>query len=452
MNISNFFKTTVSNLIYVFTGSLGAVIVIPFYIDYFGSDKYGEWLSIIFFTNILVLIYQSKIIVDSNHITKLFKNKTTQFLYYFKNSNSKIIKELFTICILIIFLLFFEDFFLKNYFSLINQYKIIIFILLLSVFFNILNFSFFSLYRSRGQTHIYLIFNSIKQFTYFSLIIFTLKYFNTDKIELILSLITLILELFFIIIIKKNYYKSNKKDKKILDNKINKKFKLNLNQKKNYMLMYVSSDLIFYNITPIIIGIFLPISYVTSFYAHMQIAKIPRFFTITVNEGFRLAMGNLIGFKKKEIFNYLMFLFSLNFWSFIFFSFFIIYFGEYVFNIITNFELEFLKYLLFIMYIYFFLDSLWRSLQTYSLATNNHSSFSKKYFLLSLLSLLLVLLTIKKINYMYIFVTLQGILLFISFLSFKKIFIKNKVLNYVFYYFFIHLIINFKQIILKRTN
>ena len=81
MNISNFLKTTFANLIYVFTGSLGAIIVIPFYIDYFGSDKYGEWLSIIFFTNILVLIYQSKIIVDSNHIAKLFKNKTSQFLY-----------------------------------------------------------------------------------------------------------------------------------------------------------------------------------------------------------------------------------------------------------------------------------------------------------------------------------------------------------------------------------
>jgi hypothetical protein len=101
MLASNFLKTSVSNIIYIFLGGLGAILVIPIFIINFGINKYGEWLSIIFFINIITVIFQSKITVDSNHISKIVQNKTNKFLDYFKKTNLILLKQLFLIDILI---------------------------------------------------------------------------------------------------------------------------------------------------------------------------------------------------------------------------------------------------------------------------------------------------------------------------------------------------------------
>ena len=151
MLASNFLKTSVSNIIYIFLGGLGAILVIPIFIINFGINKYGEWLSIIFFINLITVIFQSKITVDSNHISKIVQNKTNKFLDYFKKTNLILLKQLFLIDILIFIFIFFDNYFLIKFFNNINEYKLIIIILLLSSNFNIYQGNFYSLYRAKKK-------------------------------------------------------------------------------------------------------------------------------------------------------------------------------------------------------------------------------------------------------------------------------------------------------------
>ena len=440
MLASNFLKTSVSNIIYIFLGGLGAILVIPIFIINFGINKYGEWLSIIFFINIITVIFQSKITVDSNHISKIVQNKTNKFLDYFKKTNLILLKQLFLIDILIFIFIFFDNYFLIKFFNNINEYKLIIIILLLSSNFNIYQGNFYSLYRAKKKSYIFLYLSSIKQIIYFALIIFFLIFIKFEEIEILVSITILVLEIFFTIVIRNYYFFIFNKDKNYYLNNTKTILKEKLVKEKKYMLYFVFSEAIFNNLVPIVIGIFLTAASITSFVTHLQIAKIPRLLTMTINTAFQQVMGNIKKSNKESAYNYSMILVSINFWSFFLFYFFLYFVGEFMFNFITQNEVIYFKKYLLIIYTYFFMESIWRSLQTFSLATNKHKLISKLYFVTGIISILLMILLIKNYDFMFVFIAQQLVLLTVSVIIFKNKFKKSHIIKFILFDFFIKLI------------
>jgi len=432
---NHFFKTSIGNLLYVFSSALSIFLIIPIFLSSWGAAKYGEWLTIFFFTNSISFIFQGKINVDSNYISSINFN-TQKLIIYFKKTLLVQLKQLFIIYLIIFLLFFFENLFFKTFFNEINNYKLIISILMMSSIINLFQINYLSIYRAKQKSDIFFKLISLKQLWNFINIFLFLKIFKFDVLEISISI--LILELIFLLIINNYYFLLFSKEKVFFYNKINSNKNIDLNVKKIQMTMFVFSEMTFNNLLPVLLGIFFTTTYVSSFHIHLQLSKIPRLVTMTINEAFRNVMGPLKENQKegKYIYNSVMILVAINFWSFVLFSILIFFTGEYIFNLLVANNLQYLKDYLFSIVLYFFLESLWRSISTYNLSKNEHSQISRNYFFSSMFTLFFVILFIKEINFMSFFILQQFYMLFCSISFLKTKFKKVKFFNFIFIEFF----------------
>ena len=215
---NHFFKTSIGNLLYVFSSALSIFLIIPIFLSSWGAAKYGEWLTIFFFTNSISFIFQGKINVDSNYISSINFN-TQKLIIYFKKTLLVQLKQLFIIYLIILLLFFFENLFFKTFFNEINNYKLIISILMMSSIINLFQINYLSIYRAKQKSDIFFKLISLKQLWNFINIFLFLKIFKFDVLEISISI--LILELIFLLIINNYYFLLFSKEKVFFYNKIN---------------------------------------------------------------------------------------------------------------------------------------------------------------------------------------------------------------------------------------
>lgn len=57
---NHFFKTSIGNLLYVFSSALSVFLIIPIFLSSWGAAKYGEWLTIFFLQTVYLLFFKAK--------------------------------------------------------------------------------------------------------------------------------------------------------------------------------------------------------------------------------------------------------------------------------------------------------------------------------------------------------------------------------------------------------
>lgn len=436
--------SSLSNIFYSFSNIISNLILTPIFISQWGVDLYGEWLLIFFVINGIIFLIQPSITVDSVNLSKIYTNKRyLESIIFFFILALKIIINLL-IFLIIFFLIFY--FFQKNInikFTNIQNLEKIAFILFICASLQILQLVFLSLFRSRYLAYKAINILSLRIIILILFSYFLLKNFNFDPLEYVRFL--LVIEVFInliLLLLSFNFFLQLSFKKIIKNKKIIKKYLFNkkLFYKKNYMFLFQSSEIMNNNLLPVIIGLYLNSSMIIVYNIHLICARVPRLFTTSLFQAFRLELSQFNGTSLK--YNYSLLLLAISFWSCVIYLLFTPFILKFLVSYLSSNQINLdLKIFIFI-YLFSSIEILWRSLILPVLTNNTHEKISKNYFFITSISYIFICFflefkIITNFNFIPILILQNLLLFFIAFNLFSKVLKKNKIiiLNYIFFNF-----------------
>tara|TARA_B110000858_G_scaffold59569_1_gene69404 strand:+ start:2331 stop:3716 length:1386 start_codon:yes stop_codon:yes gene_type:complete len=437
--------SSISNIFYSFSNVLVNLILMPIFLEHWGVNLYGEWLLIFFSINGLVFLIQPSITVDSVHLSRLFiDNKEFESIKYFIVSGIKVLLYLFIFYLVFIFVTTFYFDKIQQKLTYVQDIKNIIIFFFYCSALQIIQLVFFSLLRSRSLSYLA---TNLLSFKIIIIIIFTyilLNTYDSTPSEYIkyLFLIESIILLIFVIRCSKFFY--FKDIIKLTKSKINLNkyfFDKKLIIKKKYMFMFHSSELINYNLLPILIGLFFKTSMVSIYNIHFLLSRIPKIMTTSLYQAFRLELAQ---FKSsKSNYYYSLILLSLSFWCFLLYLLIVpLIINELILYLSSN-KINLDSKLFLLIFIFSSIEVFWKSLILPFISSNNHEKISKYYFSTTLITFLIIIIfheikEISNFNFLFILIFQNFFLLLFMVNIFAKKFHKKPIdiLRFIFKDFF----------------